>query len=74
MCDATLETLSVAEIMLMCPATIRLFMTWRLHCVGCPIAPFHNLRDAALEHGVDADDLIAAIAIVFDGPLRDGRA
>jgi hybrid cluster-associated redox disulfide protein len=72
--DATLETLSVAEIMLMCPSTIRLFIEWRLHCVGCPIAPFHTLADVAREHGVDADQLTAAVAIVINGQIKDVRA
>ena len=72
--DASLETLSVAQIMLMCPATIRLFIAWRLHCVGCPIGPFHTLRDAALEHGVDAEALVAAVAIVVNGQIKDGPA
>lgn len=56
-----IEDLTVAEIMSKCPATIRLFLEWRLHCIGCPIAPFHTLNDAAREHDVSAEDLIAAM-------------
>ena len=71
---AALETLSVHEIMLKWPATMRVFIEWHLHCVGCPIAVFHTLRDAALEHGIDADGLLAAVAGVIECQIRDGRA
>lgn len=44
--------LSVGEIMFTWPSTIRVFLDRRMHCVGCPIAPFHTLPDAAEEHGL----------------------
>ncbi len=72
--DIHLETVSLAEIMAMSPATIRLFIERRFHCVGCPIAPFHTLDDAAFEHGVVASELIAAVAVAICAELKDGRA
>ena len=56
-----LEDLTVSEIMRRWPATVRLFIDQHLLCVGCPIAPFHTLTDVASEHGVDYDDLVAAV-------------
>ncbi len=56
-----LVNLSLAEIMARWPGTIRLFLDRRLHCVGCPIAPFHTLVDAAEEHGLPAAGLIADV-------------
>jgi len=48
------------------PATIRVILDHGLLCVGCPIALFHTVADAAREHGVDrtalARDLRRAIA------------
>lgn len=51
--------LSVAEIMSTWPSAIRVFLDHRMHCVGCPIAPFHTLPEAAGEHGVLLADLVA---------------
>ena len=72
--DIAVEDLTVAEIMSRCPATIRLFIEWRLHCVGCPIAPFHTLDDAALEHGVPVAELIAAVETELNADPRGDRA
>lgn len=70
-----LEDISLAEIMTKWPSTIRLFIDRRLHCVGCPIAPFHTLSDAALEHGIDPGHLIAAVeARMKRERLTGGRA
>lgn len=30
----------------------------KMHCIGCPLAPFHNIEDAAMEHGLDAKTLL----------------
>lgn len=52
MAPNVLDDLCVADIMRRWPATIRVFMDSGMKCVGCPIAPFHTLADAALEHGL----------------------
>jgi hybrid cluster-associated redox disulfide protein len=46
-------TTLVDDIMRRWPSTIRVFITHRMHCVGCPIACFHTVDDACREHGVD---------------------
>ncbi len=28
------------------PATVPVFLRWRMQCVGCPIAPFETIADA----------------------------
>ncbi|WP_454634249.1 DUF1858 domain-containing protein [Bradyrhizobium cenepequi] len=37
------------------PATIRVFLDFRMRCVGCPIAAFNSIDEACGEHGVDAN-------------------
>lgn len=49
--------MTLSEIMARWPPTIRVFIDRRMHCVGCPIAPFHTVLDAAAEHGLDFADL-----------------
>jgi len=60
------HTTLVDDIMRRWPATIRVFIDHRMHCVGCPIACFHTVDDACREHGVDRvrflDDLRAVVA------------
>ncbi len=58
-----IATLSLAEIMSRWPSTIGLFLDNRMHCVGCPIAPFHTVTDAAGEHGLSYDVLLEELEI-----------
>lgn len=39
------------------PELIPVVARKRMYCVGCLLAPFHDIRDAALEHGIDEDAL-----------------
>lgn len=66
MSDEKLDDLTLDAIMRRWPGTIRVFVDWHLHCVGCPIADFHCLADSAEEHGYQLDDLRAAVQIAID--------
>ena len=37
------------------PETAGVFLSHRMLCFGCPIAPFHTVVDACLEYGLDED-------------------
>jgi hybrid cluster-associated redox disulfide protein len=52
---------SVDDVMQRWPETIRVFLDWRMHCVGCPIARFHSVTTACLEHAADQAAFIAAL-------------
>lgn len=52
----------VDDIMRRSPHTIRVFLEFRMGCVGCPIACFHTLDDACREHGVDRDTFLKALS------------
>lgn len=47
--------MTVDEVMRRWPSTIRVFLDFRMRCVGCPIAAFHSIVEACEEHGVDVD-------------------
>jgi len=64
-----LEDMSVLAIMQTWPLTVGVFLDFGLHCVGCPIGPFHSLSDASLEHGVDEQQLVDAIT----ASIRDSK-
>jgi hybrid cluster-associated redox disulfide protein len=51
----------VDDVMRGWPATIRVFLEFRMHCVGCPIASFHTLDDAIREHGIDRGTFLEAL-------------
>lgn len=51
----------VDEVMRSHPMTIRVFLDFRMSCVGCPIACFHTVVDACIEHGVDRDEFLQAL-------------
>lgn len=64
-----LDDLSLLAIMTRWPATIRVFIDWRLHCVGCPIADLHDVADSAREHGYGNDELLRALGLAIDTGL-----
>lgn len=49
------ENMPVEDVMRHWPATIRVFLDHRMHCIGCPISCLHTVRDACREHDVDPD-------------------
>ncbi|UPK37073.1 DUF1858 domain-containing protein [Bradyrhizobium sp. 186] len=51
----------VDDIMRTAPHTIRVFLAFRMACVGCPIATFHTVEDACREHGIDRKKFLAAL-------------
>lgn len=51
----------VGEVMAARPATIRVFLDFRMGCVGCPISAFHTVDDACKEHGVNRDEFLRAL-------------
>lgn len=52
---------SVDDVMRVRPETIRVFLEFKLGCVGCPIATFHTVDDACREHGIDRDVFMEAL-------------
>ena len=53
--------LLVDDVMSRWPATIRIFLDFRMSCVGCPIATFHSVDEACHEHGMNRDCFMAAL-------------
>jgi hybrid cluster-associated redox disulfide protein len=51
----------VDEVMRSCPTTIRIFLDFKMGCVGCPIACFHTVDDACAEHGIDREAFLNAL-------------
>ena len=60
-------TTSVDDLMRRWPATIRVFLDYRMHCPGCPIACFHTVDDACREHDADPEGFLADLGAMADG-------
>jgi hybrid cluster-associated redox disulfide protein len=52
------DSLTVAEVMDRWPETIPVFLRYRMACVGCPIAPFETLAEAAAIYSLDLECLM----------------
>ena len=65
--DDILSKLSVGEIMNRWPSVIGVFIDLKLHCVGCPLARFQTLEDAAKDHGIPLGLLTEAIDAAIEG-------
>jgi hybrid cluster-associated redox disulfide protein len=46
--------LMVDDVMRRWPSTIRVFLDFRMRCVGCPIATFHSVDEACSEYSINA--------------------
>ncbi len=51
----------VDDVMNAFPATIRVFLDFKMGCVGCPIARFHTVDEACTEYGVDRAVFLEAL-------------
>jgi hybrid cluster-associated redox disulfide protein len=62
--------LPLADLFRAWPQSARLFLAHRTACVGCPIAPFHTVRDACAEYRLDEAAFRAALAALIRPPRR----
>jgi hybrid cluster-associated redox disulfide protein len=53
--------LTVDEVMQRWPVTIRVFLDFGMHCVGCPIATFHSVDEACNEHGIELEKFLGRL-------------
>lgn len=63
--------MTVDHVMGRWPASIRVFLDFKMKCIGCPIATFHSVAEASCEHDIDAEILLAALRAVADAAEED---
>lgn len=51
----------IDEVMRRKPSTIKVLIDEEMHCVGCVLACFHSVAEAAHEHDKDAETLLAVL-------------
>ncbi|QGG47038.1 DUF1858 domain-containing protein [Heliorestis convoluta] len=55
------KEMTIAHIVQNYPATIPVFRSFGMHCLGCPSATGESLAQAAQVHGFDVDRLLGAL-------------
>lgn len=55
------KEMTIGEILREAPEVAPVLMEAGMHCLGCPSAQGESLEEAALVHGIDIDELMAAI-------------
>ncbi len=62
---------SVAALLAEHPECIPFFLRKRMACVGCQMAPFDTLGDAARNYGLDSADFLAELLAVVESPHKE---
>ncbi|TIV67917.1 MAG: DUF1858 domain-containing protein [Mesorhizobium sp.] len=60
------EDTTMDQIMRETPPAIRVVLQHGMLCVGCPIASFHTISEAAREHDLDEDQLRRDLQAAID--------
>lgn len=63
MAEITKNT-TIGEALIINPDIAPVLMEIGMHCLGCPSAQGETLEEAAMVHGLDADELMKKIAEV----------
>lgn len=60
--------LSLSDLFNTWPETKQVFFRHHMLCVGCLIAPFHTVRDACREYGLNVDRFYVELAAALNLP------
>jgi hybrid cluster-associated redox disulfide protein len=55
------KDMTIGEIINVDQGIIPILMASGMHCIGCPSSQGESLEEAAMVHGMDADQLLASI-------------
>lgn len=55
------KKMTFAEALAKHPELAEIFLEQGLHCIGCPVASSESIESGAEAHGVDVDELLAAL-------------
>ena len=55
------KEMSIAEVLRLNEGTVPIFLSYGMHCLGCPMATSESIGDAGAAHGVDVDQLVTEL-------------
>lgn len=62
--EVTLDTI-VGDVVDFDEDTAEIFLECGMHCIDCPVSRMESIEDAAMVHGVDADELVEKLNKFF---------
>jgi hybrid cluster-associated redox disulfide protein len=60
--------MTVEDVMRRWPSTVRVFLDFRMNCVGCPISTFHSVDEACREHHIDLERFLTTLGVAALNP------
>jgi len=55
------KDMTIADVLNQDRTTAPIFMRYGMYCLGCPVSIGESVGEAAMVHGVDADELVSAL-------------
>lgn len=55
------KEMTIGESIITNPDVVPILLDAGMHCIGCPSAQGESIEEAAMVHGIDIDELMAAI-------------
>ena len=55
------KSMSIGEVLTINRNTVPIFMSFGMHCLGCPSSQMESLNDAAFVHGLDPQKVVDAV-------------
>ena len=55
------KDMGILEIVEKYPESVPVFQAFGMHCFGCMAAHYENIEQGCVAHGIDADEVIAAV-------------
>ena len=59
--DGITKEMTIGEILRKNPDVAPILMDAGMHCLGCPSAQGESLEEAAMVHGLDAEELVTSV-------------
>jgi len=59
------KEMSIGEVLRIDRGSAPVFMSYGMHCLGCPHATSESIQDASAVHGVDAEALVKSLNEYF---------
>ena len=60
------KDMGIMDIVTQYPETLEVFARYGMGCIGCAAARFENLEAGAKVHGIDADEMVAAMNEILE--------
>lgn len=72
--EGQLAEMKISEVLEQWPATAEVFHRHAMACVGCVVAPFYTIADAASVYSLPQETFIAELAeVIYAAEQDDGR-